>query len=249
VGFRCWNKEAIQGMTSDLGAVWDSFTVDLAVEVDRINTVMTETFDKIFRLAESARTNESRATKSISSDIRTFASNLVHREHLTRYGIQQATDAFESNLSRLRSDTLSPVRTAFIGILMESKYYDANKEYGKLIILTLSLVLTHAPLGDLSDRRRKAIITRAFSSATLFDKHRHACREKYRIITRNMQEALVEVVNEQAGLLEADLQILRDGNEIKECERDEAFKRKVGEEVERVRTEVERLVEVVGGET
>jgi hypothetical protein len=74
------------------------------------------------------------------------------------------------------------------------------------------------------------------------------CRNKLRIIAREMQEALVEIVNEQVGHLEADLQILRDGNEIKECERDDAFKKRVGAEVDSVRAEVERLCGVVGGE-
>jgi hypothetical protein len=61
-----------------------------------------------------------------------------------------------------------------------------------------------------------------------------------------MQEKLIEVVSEQVELVEADLQLLRDGNAILESERDLGFKKRVGAEVERAKREVERLGRVVG---
>jgi hypothetical protein len=82
----------------------------------------------------------------------------------------------------------------------------------------------------------------------MFERHRLICRDKFRIVARDMQNSLLEVVNEQVGQLEADLQILRDGNQITESERDVGFKRRVGAEVQSARREVERLGGVVGGE-
>jgi hypothetical protein len=60
-----------------------------------------------------------------------------------------------------------------------------------------------------------------------------------------MQEKLVDVVNEQVEMVEADLQLLRDGNVIAESERDVGFKRRVGTEVESAKREVERLGAVI----
>jgi hypothetical protein len=54
-----------------------------------------------------------------------------------------------------------------------------------------------------------------------------------------------EIVNQQVGLVEADLQMLRDENVVLESERDPEFRRRVGAEVERVRGEVERIGRVV----
>jgi hypothetical protein len=54
-----------------------------------------------------------------------------------------------------------------------------------------------------------------------------------------------EIVNQQVGLVEADLQMLRDENVVLESERDPEFRRRVGAEVERARGEVERIGRVV----
>jgi hypothetical protein len=130
VGYHCWNEEAIQGMTGDLSAIWNSLTSDLDDEIQRVNTTTNLAFDKVLRIAASTRANRSGATNDTRSAMRTFASNLVHREHLTRYGIEKATETFELKLSSLRADALSSVRTGLIGQIMESAYHAANMEYG-----------------------------------------------------------------------------------------------------------------------
>jgi hypothetical protein len=130
-GYHCWNEEAMQTMTTDLSTVWDSFADNLDVEIECINTATDQIFARIIRLASSARGNETRATHNNGSAMRTFVSNLIRREQLTRYGIDRANETFESKLSSLRTDALSSVRTAFIGGLMERTYHAANMEYGK----------------------------------------------------------------------------------------------------------------------
>jgi hypothetical protein len=57
---------------------------------------------------------------------------------------------------------------------------------------------------------------------------------------------LVEVIGEQCELVEADLQLLRDGHAISESERDVKFKDRVRNEMRSVKEEVERLGSVVG---
>jgi hypothetical protein len=86
-----------------------------------------------------------------------------------------------------------------------------------------------------------------FSSPALFEAHRRECRDKFRELTRELQEKTIEIVKEQGELVEADLQLLRDGNAISESERDVGFKRRVCEEIQSVKDEVARLGRVVGG--
>jgi hypothetical protein len=145
-GSHCWNDEAVQGMKTDLSAVWNSFAGERNIEIDRVTTATSRAFDKVLKIAASARANESRAANNAGSGMRTFASNLLHREHLTRYGIEKATETFEASLFSLRADALSSVRTAFVGQLMEPTYHAANMEYGtstscnltRILLLTLS---------------------------------------------------------------------------------------------------------------
>ncbi|KAF2026367.1 hypothetical protein EK21DRAFT_115930 [Setomelanomma holmii] len=226
MGSRCWNEEAIQGMTTDLSAVWDSFAVDLDTGIERVNTAAVHIYAKVFEIAASPAENRSRETDDIGSAMRTLASNLLHREHLTRYGIEKVTETFESNLSSLRSDTLSSVRTALIGKLMEGTYHAANMDYG-------------------NDSRRKTRVTGRFSSPALFEAHRRECRDKFRELARELQEQMIEVMDEQGERVKADLQLLRDGNAISESERDVGFKKRVSEEMRSVKEEVARLGRVV----
>jgi hypothetical protein len=129
-GFCNWNEEAIQGMTTDLCAIWDSFAFDLYTELERVNTMAVQVYARLLEIATSPTLHNSGATDRIGIAMRTLASNLLHREHLMRYGIDQATETFESNLSSLRGDVLSSVRTAFIGKLTEGTYHAANIDYG-----------------------------------------------------------------------------------------------------------------------
>jgi hypothetical protein len=134
MGYRCWNEEAIQGMTTDLSTVWDRFAVDLYAELEHVNTTAVQMYAKLLEIAASSALRNSGATDDIGSAMRTLASNLLHREHLMRYSIDLVTETFESNISSLRADTLSSVRTAFIGKLIEGTYHAANMEYGNFAL-------------------------------------------------------------------------------------------------------------------
>ncbi|OAL53048.1 hypothetical protein IQ07DRAFT_533701 [Pyrenochaeta sp. DS3sAY3a] len=223
-GYYCWNEDAAQGMTTDLSAVWDSFAVDIDTEIEGVNTAAEQTYAKLLEIAAPLAENRSMAINEIGSAMRTFASNLLHRENLTHYGIEEALETFESNHASLRADTLSSVRTASIGTLMESTYHAAQMEYGRG-----------------SDRRRKDRVTGRFSSPALFEAHRRECRFKFRKLSQGLQQNLIEVVNEQVELVKADLQSLREGNAISESERNFDFKIRLSEEMRSVKEEVIRL--------
>lgn len=79
----------------------------------------------------------------------------------------------------------------------------------------------------------------------LFEEHRRNCRDKLRELAQELQEKMIEVVDVQVGLIEVDMQLMRDGNAILESERDLDFKRRVEGEVRTVKMEVERLGRIV----
>ncbi|RYP01347.1 hypothetical protein DL765_010864 [Monosporascus sp. GIB2] len=228
MGYHCWNEEAMEGMKSDMSAVWESFVVDLEAHLERINGAVVQAFDNILGVALSTGANEPDAANNTRSAMRTLAATLRHRKDLTLSGIEEASEIFHSKLSSLHADAFSSIRTAFIGKLMENTYHAANMEYGSG-----------------SDRRRKNLITGKFGSPSLFNDHRRDCKEKFRDIARGLQDKVNEVVNQQVGLIEADLRMLRDENVILESERDPEFRGRVGAEVESVRGEVDRIGRLV----
>ena len=116
-------------MTADLPDFWTSFEVDVDAEVARVSAFVTQAFIDIIQIATSIGATMSRADET-GSAMRTFAANLRHRERLISYGVKQVTDDFETKLSALRADTLSFVRTSFIGRLVENTYHAANMEHG-----------------------------------------------------------------------------------------------------------------------
>ncbi|RYO81753.1 hypothetical protein DL764_009715 [Monosporascus ibericus] len=204
------------------------FALDLEAHLERINGAVVQAFNNVLRVALSTGTNEPGAANNTRSAMRTLAATLRHRKDLTLYGIEEASESFHSELSSLHTDAFSSIRTAFIGKLMENTYHAANMEYGSG-----------------SDRRRKNLITGKFGSPSLFNDHRRDCKERFRDIARGLQDKVNEVVNQQIGLVEADLQMLRDENVMLESERDPEFRRRVGAEVERVKGEVDRIWRVV----
>jgi hypothetical protein len=126
VRYRCWNKEAMEGMNGDMSAVWDSFAVDLETRLDRVNGVVAQAFRRACRVALSTRANE----PGVARPMQILAAMLRRREDRTLYGIEEANENFQSDLSSLNTNVFSSIRTAFIGQLMENTYHAANIDYG-----------------------------------------------------------------------------------------------------------------------
>jgi hypothetical protein len=246
---RCWNDEAIEGMADRLHPVLDGFIDSLTAETHGVKIASLQTYADVISVASSTAATTPPANNDIMLVMGTFASNLNHRKHLMEYSIDDAMESFVSNLRSLRADTLSPAKTAFIGKLMADTYHASNMECGKPFPCSSSTresLLTHFSLGRGSDLRRKDLIRDRFSSPALFDEHRRECREGFKRIVRKLQRKMVDAIEEQGELVEADLQLLRNGHAILENEKDVGFKDKVRTEMRRVKAEVERLGRVVG---
>ncbi|KAF3031928.1 hypothetical protein E8E12_002110 [Didymella heteroderae] len=132
---------------------------------------------------------------------------LRHRRNLTIAGTENAAGGFRVGLSNLQVNALAPLRTAFIGILMEDTYHAANMEYGTG-----------------SDRRRKNLITEGFGSVHLFNDYRKACTTEFQKITIALQNGIDEIIRQQFLLVTADLQVLKNDNAVLEAEQDPAFR-------------------------
>ncbi|KAH8732134.1 hypothetical protein GQ44DRAFT_767167 [Phaeosphaeriaceae sp. PMI808] len=224
MGYHCWNEEATGNMGDDMSAVWDNFRDELDAQLEQTKDAISQSFNKILRIALSASSNGSRGPNNSRSAIQTLAATLRYREDLTTHGFEQAVESFYSELSMLLTDAFSSIRTAFIGQLMEHAYHAANMEYGSG-----------------SDRRRKNLITGRFSSPDLFNEHRSACRNGFREIAQGLQDAVNQDVNAQVDLIRADLQLLSDENVVLESERNPEFRRKLEAEVDSVEVEVARI--------
>jgi hypothetical protein len=105
-----------------MDSIWDEFVDDLDTHLVRINIAIADAFTAVLNIT---------STTNLRSALRTFASVLRHRRQLALSAVDHVVEILESDLDSLRSDTVSPVQTAYIGQLMESTYHAANMEFGK----------------------------------------------------------------------------------------------------------------------
>jgi hypothetical protein len=89
--------------------------------------------------------------------------------------------------------------------------------------------------------RRKAIIRSRLSDEDLFSTHRAQFEKKFRRVAEKMGRRVIKAVMKQSLLVEADLDTLRDEHQVLESERDLGLRRRVAEEVEGAKRQMERL--------
>jgi hypothetical protein len=121
----------MEGMGVDMSEVWSIFATDLSQKLVEINNLIDDSFNKVLKVALSAAAAQPRTEDNTSSAMRSIATILQHRKDLTYHGIEDAIAVFFSQLSSLRTDTLTSTQTTFIGILMEDTYTAANMDFGK----------------------------------------------------------------------------------------------------------------------
>jgi hypothetical protein len=93
--------------------------------------------------------------------------------------------------------------------------------------------------------RRKAIIRSHLSDEELFRTHRIQFKQKFRDVADSMGQSVIEAITKQSLLVEADLATLRDEHQILESERDFELRRRVAEEVEGAKRQMERVCSAV----
>jgi hypothetical protein len=127
-------------MILDMSTVWESFRVDLDVQLKQIQGQVDQSFGSILSTALSAVEVGPGAPISTKSAMLTFATVLRHRKDIALFGIEVAIeDSFDKTLSKLEVNILSPVKTAFMGMLMQNTYRAANQAFGKSLLAFLAL--------------------------------------------------------------------------------------------------------------
>ncbi|KAF1845874.1 uncharacterized protein K460DRAFT_366720 [Cucurbitaria berberidis CBS 394.84] len=207
-GYRCWNEEAVAEMKSDVQAIWMILRDETQSHLIGIQEFIVQSFaDMINSTTPSGNMDDSTRTT-----LETLTGTLRHRQGLLDYAIENALEDVYMELSTLRINALSSVRTSIIGQLIDDSYHNANMQYG----------------GG-SDRIRKNIITEGFSSPTLFIYHRQRIKSEFIKIVDDVERKASEAIMQQVTLIEADLDTLKEENRLSDSERNPGFRKRVEE--------------------
>ncbi|OQV10816.1 hypothetical protein CLAIMM_14754 isoform 3 [Cladophialophora immunda] len=220
VGRRCWNEEAIQAMVTQLATPWRTLQQDLQASQDDLLDAIDGCFDSVIALSDS--------TDGTTRSLRTLNRTMRHRQALLLSAVEELEDNFQSDLSILRTDAFSGIRTSFIGQLMEVSYTRTIQEQGTG-----------------SDMRRKRIIRDGFGDDRLFDNHRRRFRNRFSDLARDLQDNIQEAIATHLAAIQSDLDTLKNENVALESERHPEFRRRVEEAVRDIRHRMEEAYTVV----
>lgn len=68
--------------------------------------------------------------RNLQAVLNSLTSTLIHRQSLLLYGIENIFEDFEEDMSTVRTNSFSPIRTSIVGQIMEETYNTANMQYG-----------------------------------------------------------------------------------------------------------------------
>jgi hypothetical protein len=155
-----------------------------------------------------------------------------------------------TNISLLRTDAFSGLRTSFIGKLMEESYSQCNRESGKsCTVITGHWAQILTTTGRGSDKRKKKIIGDRLSNENVFVSLQRSFKNRFRVLVENLQSDIQATVATHLSVITNTLDIVRNENVALESERDPEFRRRVETKVEAVIEEVRRLQGVTGSST
>lgn len=130
---RCWNAEVMQSVDADMSALWTSFPAELMTQLESVKTFVETTCGNLRTTALSGFTSRRGSGDDSSRAMRTLAATVQHQLLSLLFDLDNLFENFFNGLDALRTDSLSSIRTAFLGQLMEDSYHEANMEHGKHI--------------------------------------------------------------------------------------------------------------------
>ncbi|KAF2638819.1 hypothetical protein P280DRAFT_404207 [Massarina eburnea CBS 473.64] len=223
VNYHCWNEEAMMTMFNDMESIWNAFTTHLLKSIEQAKTFVETSFQNAICKVVAAFT--ARSFTEHRRSLQLLAATLHRRKSMILRHIESFTEnSVNADLSALRTDAFSFIRTAFVGQLMEDTYHAANMD-----------------CGSGSDRRRKLLVSSRFSSRSLFDEHRQLFKEAFIDLSYDLEDKVTEVVYEQVELIEMDLDLIKSDNVVLESERNPRFCNAVREEVVRAKSDLESM--------
>ncbi|KAL1845937.1 hypothetical protein Daus18300_014397 [Diaporthe australafricana] len=211
VGYRNWNKEAMSAMAESLEGPWEDLQSESEDQQTQLKSLINNSWNEAISLLDSEW--------PISSDPPDEIFEVMAcREHLLVAEAEDKFGIFDRRLSMLETDALTGINSSFFGTTMSKFYMEA---------------LNHGGSG--SDRRRKGVVSRALSNETIFKDLMKEFKRRFELHANELQQEIVEVVSGHLDAVTGTLDLVREENVAEESERDPDFRRRVAEELARVR--------------
>lgn len=117
----------------DMSEAWTDLQVYFESRVQTAAEAIMEVYDTA--IDKSRHSPQNRADTEINTEptSTSLIQMLRHRRNLTTADTEDAIELFRVECSNLQVDALAPLRTAFIGNLMEDAYHAANLEFGEFL--------------------------------------------------------------------------------------------------------------------
>ncbi|KAH6633922.1 hypothetical protein B0J18DRAFT_414751 [Chaetomium sp. MPI-SDFR-AT-0129] len=212
-GYHCWNEEAMRSMNDDLADPWKHFETEVQRRLDAGQTFVSETLDGA--VSFHLEGNALHAALDTVGPLRT-ALHSGNRLHVR--AIEDLCETFETDLSKLRTDALSGLRTSYFGQSMETTYWNAICEAGRG-----------------SWDRKKAIINGALRREALFRELMQKLKRKFEDLATQLETDARAAVGEYLDGVKNSLDMVRSENVALEAERDPEFRTRVAKELGRAK--------------
>ncbi|KAM7215631.1 hypothetical protein V8F06_009018 [Rhypophila decipiens] len=214
VGSRNWNQEAMERMVRDMTTPWTDFCHSITDEhIGSMTTIIEEAMDWAIELVDDEILDEGEA--EILDEV------LETRQGLLTADLEDACQKFETGLRILWTNVSSSHRTSLMGENMETAYRECQAESGTG-----------------SDSRRKSIIRRQLSDEGMFEDIMTRFKTQFRDLVTDLQKAVQRAAKSHVAEICQTMNMLRDENVITESERDGEFRKRVEDEVARVRAQL-----------
>ncbi|PMD51050.1 uncharacterized protein K444DRAFT_543887 [Hyaloscypha bicolor E] len=220
VGSHNWNEEAIERMIRDLTSPWQRLRTTLQNQHGSIARSIEDLMDLAIQYLDTELQDFPDLTAILSQV-------LTSRQHLLLWDVEEKCKTFEYNLSALRTDALSGIRTSFIGRAMESSYRACNSESG-------------------NDLRRKRIINDKLKEESLFEDLMENFRKSFSHLANNLQRSIEAAIETHLDIVQRTLDIVKSENVAPEREQDPDFRGRVEAEIKTAREKIRQIQATVG---
>jgi hypothetical protein len=122
-------------MKNDMSNVWGDFTKNVNEALKEVISSIRNILDGVIDLTAPPNEDPEPDEGNHKSAIKDLHDTLQNRREIIIYGIEEEMVKFRPKLAKLKTDSLGPMRTAFIGQFMENAYVEANKQGGELLPL------------------------------------------------------------------------------------------------------------------
>ncbi|OAQ67731.2 dynamin family domain-containing protein [Pochonia chlamydosporia 170] len=220
-GERNWNEEAMSSMVNDLTGPIDGLIAFTASK----ETQVVDSFLKTTRTAEdklNVHLGRYRAT----------ALSLIDALHSRQRQLTiEMSDLFNTcarQLSTLRTDTLSDIRTSQFGKELEEAYAKCRIESGPG-----------------SDRRRKAIIVSRMGDRTVFENMMLFLRRNLLQLSQSLEQQVKDILRGHLDVIIRTFDIIRCENSLEESEKDPHFTELLKGSVASISAELDEIYKVL----